>query len=87
MLAEHWSDGGKGAAKLAENVVETIDKNTTSLKFLYEDNDKPEDKIKKVASEIYRAKDVSFSAQAKKKLIEISDLGYNSFPVCMAKTQ
>ena len=55
--------------------------------MLYEDNDKPEDKIKKVASEIYRAKDVSFSAQAKKKLVEISDLGYNSFPVCMAKTQ
>ena len=87
VLAEHWSDGGKGAAKLAENVVETIDKNTTSLKFLYEDNDKPEDKIKKVASEIYRAKDVTFSAQAQKKLTEISDLGYNSFPVCMAKTQ
>ncbi len=87
VLAEHWSDGGKGAAKLAENVVEIIDKNTSSLKFLYEDNDKPEDKIKKVASEIYRAKDVSFSAQAMKKLNEISDLGYNSFPVCMAKTQ
>ena len=62
-------------------------KTPSSLKFLYEDNDKPEDKIKKVASEIYRAKDVSFSAQAKKKLVEISDLGYNSFPVCMAKTQ
>ena len=53
MLAEHWSDGGKGAAKLAENVVDTIEKKVR-LKFLYDDNDTPKQKIKKVASEIYR---------------------------------
>ena len=75
VLAEHWSDG-EGAAKLAENVVRQLIKHH-SLKLLYEDNDKPEDKIKKVASEIYRAKDVSFSAQAR-KIVEISDLD-NSF--------
>ena len=44
-------------------------------------------KINKVVKEIYRATDVSFSPQAKKKLKEISDLGYDHFPVCMAKTQ
>jgi formate--tetrahydrofolate ligase len=87
VLAEHWADGGKGASKLAETVIENIESNKSSLKFLYEDNEKPEEKIKKVAVEIYRASDVSFSAQAKKKLKEISDLGYDNFPVCMAKTQ
>ena len=87
ILAEHWADGGKGASKLAETVIENIENENSSIEFLYEDNEKPEEKIKKVAVEIYRAADVSFSAQAKKKLKEISDLGYDNFPVCMAKTQ
>ena len=87
ILAEHWADGGKGASKLAETVIENIENKKSSLKFLYEDNEKPEEKIKKVAVEIYRAADVSFSVQAKKKLKEISELGYDNFPVCMAKTQ
>ncbi|MFL2678862.1 MAG: formate--tetrahydrofolate ligase [Alphaproteobacteria bacterium] len=87
ILAEHWAHGGKGAQKLAESVVQIIDNNKNSLKFLYEDSDKPELKINKVVKEIYRATDVSFSPQAKKKLKEISDLGYDHFPVCMAKTQ
>ena len=87
ILAEHWADGGKGASRLAETVIENIESKKSSLKFLYEDDEKPEEKIKKVAIEIYRASDVSFSAQAKKKLKEISDLGYDNFPVCMAKTQ
>ena len=87
ILAEHWADGGKGASKLAETVIENIESKKSSLKFLYNDNESPEEKIKKVAVEIYRASDVSFSPQAKKKLKEISELGYNNFPVCMAKTQ
>ena len=87
VLAEHWSNGGEGAAKLAETVVGTIEKNPSSLKFIYEDEDKPKEKINKICSEIYRAKDVTFSAQAEKKLLEISKLGFDKFPVCMAKTQ
>ena len=54
---------------------------------MYDDNETPGEKIKKVAIEIYRASDVSFSPQAKKKLKEISELAYDHFPVCMAKTQ
>ena len=87
ILAEHWADGGKGASRLAETVIENIESKKSSLKLLYKDDEKPEEKIKKVAIEIYRASEVSFSAQAKKKLKEISDLGYDNFPVCMAKTQ
>ncbi len=87
VLAEHWAEGGKGAAKLAEAVIETIDGNTSDLKFLYEDKDDPKSKINKICKEIYRANDVTFSAQAEKKLNEISKLGFESFTVCMAKTQ
>ncbi len=87
ILAEHWKDGGKGASKLAEEVVQIIQTKDSNLKFLYDDNEKPEEKILKIAKEIYRAENVTFSASASKKLDEISKLGFDHFPVCMAKTQ
>ena len=49
ILAEHWKDGGKGASKLAETVIDTIDNKDSDLKFLYEDKDKPIEKIKKIS--------------------------------------
>ena len=67
VLAEHWAEGGKGAKSLAEEVVEIVESNQGKIDFLYADSDTPENKIKKVANEIYRATEVSFSAQAKKK--------------------
>ena len=87
ILAEHWKDGGKGASKLAEEVVQIIETKDSNLQFLYDDNEKPENKILKIAKEIYRAENVTFSATASKKLDEISKLGFDHFPVCMAKTQ
>ena len=67
--------------------METIESNTDDLKFLYQDEDNPKIKIDKICKEIYRANDVTFSAQTLKKLNEISKLGFDNFPVCMAKTQ
>ena len=87
ILAEHWKDGGKGASKLAETVISTIQNKNAELKFTYDDEDDVKEKIKKISKEIYRASDVTFSQPALKKLDEISKLGYNHFPVCMAKTQ
>ena len=87
VLAEHWSKGGEGAAKLAEEVIKTIEKKSVDFKFLYEESDSPALKIEKIAKEIYRAAEISFSPAAEKKLDEIEKLGYNEFPVCMAKTQ
>ena len=87
ILAEHWKDGGKGASKLAETVFSTIENKKAELKFTYDDKDDVKEKIKKISKEIYRASDVTFSQPALKKLDEISKLGYNHFPVCMAKTQ
>ena len=87
VLAEHWSDGGKGASKLAESVVEIVEKNNSKVNFLYNDDEIPEKKINKISKEIYRAVDVTFSPQASKKLNEISKLGFDHYPVCMAKTQ
>ena len=87
VLAEHWAKGGEGAANLAEKVVNIVENNKAKFKFLYEDKDSPRTKIEIISKEIYRASNVSFSPQALKKLNEISSIGYDHFPVCMANTQ
>ena len=83
-----YAAGGEGAADLARLVVETIDKNPSKpLQFAYDDEDTTEEKIEKVAKNIYGAASVSFGAAAKKKLQMIKELGFERFPVCIAKTQ
>ena len=86
VLAEHWAEGGKGAKSLAEEVVEIVESNQGKIDFLYADSDTPENKIKKVANEIYRATEVVFLLK-QRKTKWISKLGFDNFPVCMAKTQ
>ena len=81
-------EGGKGAEELAKLVVETINnKPSTPLTLTYDDADSVEDKVTKVATKIYGASKVTYSADAKKKLKMIYDMGYQHFPVCIAKTQ
>lgn len=83
-----YAAGGEGAADLARLVVDTIDKNPSKpLQFAYDDEDTTEEKIEKVAKNIYGAASVSFGATAKKKLQMIKELGFERFPVCIAKTQ
>lgn len=83
-----YAAGGEGAADLARLVVDTIDKNPSKpLQFAYNEEDTTEDKIEKVAKNIYGAASVSFGAAAKKKLQMIKELGFERFPVCIAKTQ
>ena len=80
--------GGEGAAKLAQLVVDTInEKPSSNLQFAYDDTDSVEDKIAKVAKNLYGAASVTFSAAAKKKLAMVAELGYTHFPICIAKTQ
>lgn len=83
-----YAEGSKGAVDLANLVVETIEKHPSEpLKLVYDDEDSIEEKVEKVAKNIYGAASVSFAAQAKKKLQMIKELGYEHFPVCIAKTQ
>lgn len=83
-----YAAGGEGAADLARLVVDTIDKNPSKpLQFAYDDEDTTEEKIEKVTKNIYGAASVSFGAAAKKKLQMIKELGFERFPVCIAKTQ
>lgn len=83
-----FNEGGKGAEELARLVVQTIEeKPSSALQLAYDDNDSVEEKIEKVSTKVYGAQEVTFSAEAKKKLQMIYDMGYDKFPVCIAKTQ
>ena len=86
-LSEVWEKGGLGGIELAKKVLYVLENKEADFKLLYDDSLSLEDKIKKVATEIYGANGVTFSAAAKKELTRITDLGMGDLPVCMAKTQ
>ncbi|MDR0185564.1 formate--tetrahydrofolate ligase [Prevotella brunnea] len=83
-----FADGGKGAEALARLVVDTIEKNPSKpLKLTYYGTDSIEEKVNKIAKNIYGAKEVILLSRAKKQLALIEKLGFDKFPVCIAKTQ
>ncbi|MHA1258450.1 MAG: formate--tetrahydrofolate ligase [Candidatus Heimdallarchaeaceae archaeon] len=85
--SEVFMKGGEGGIELAEAVLEAIEKGVGNVKFIYELTDSIETKIEKVAKEIYGAKDVEYSPKALQDIAAIEQLGYDDFPLCMAKTQ
>ena len=86
--ATHWSDGGKGAVGLAQQVIDTIEENPqNTFKPLYDDSLSIKEKIETVAREIYHAGSVSYSKQAERQLAELVAEGCDALPVCIAKTQ
>ena len=85
-LVEGWAKGGEGAIDIAQKLVELVDKKE-EFKYMYEDTDTIKDKIFKVATKVYGAKDVNYSEEAIKEIDRIEKLGYGNLPVCIAKTQ
>lgn len=86
-LSRVWEKGGEGGMELAEKVLETLEHKTSCFAPIYPDEMSLEDKIKTVATKIYGADDVTYSPAAKKALGRITELGFDSLPVCMAKNQ
>lgn len=84
--AEMFAKGGEGGKELAEKVVKACEKES-NFSTLYDLDLNIKQKVNKIAAEIYRADDVIFTAQANKALAKIEELGGNSLPVCVAKTQ
>ncbi|ARP50023.1 MULTISPECIES: formate--tetrahydrofolate ligase [Caproicibacterium] len=85
-LSEVFAKGGEGGIAVAEKVVKACEQ-PNHFHFLYEGDSPLEDKISRIASEIYGAKDVVYTKKAKKALKEIKTLGGDKLPVCIAKTQ
>ena len=86
-LSQVWEKGGEGGIALAEKVLETLEKRESNFRVLYEDEIPLEEKIKRVAVEIYGAGSVSISTLAEKQLKRLEELGFGNLPVCMAKNQ
>jgi formate--tetrahydrofolate ligase len=82
-----WEHGGEGTMDLARAVVESIESGKNNYAPLYDYSMSIEDKINRIATEIYGADGVTYSGKAKTQLKEYIELGYNNLPVCVAKTQ
>ncbi len=82
-----WGKGGMGATDLAKEVMNLCEKDNSKFSFCYNDEDSIETKINKIAKNIYGANKVNFTPQALSDLELINKLGYNSYPVIIAKTQ
>ena len=86
-ISSHWSDGGKGAADLAQHVAELVDSNQSSFKTLYDDELSLWEKIKHIATSIYGAEDIIADKKVRNKIKKLEEDGYGNYPICMAKTQ
>jgi formate--tetrahydrofolate ligase len=86
VTANHWAEGGKGAADLAKMVVQLCEQPSKPA-FVYEDADSLWEKISKIAKKVYRAAEVTADAKVRAQIKKLQDDGYGHFPVCVAKTQ
>ncbi len=86
-VCEGFLKGSAGTEDLAKKVAQICEKPMREINFTYDANDPVKTKIEKIATKIYGAKDVVFSPRAQEDLAEISRLGFESLPVCVAKTQ
>ena len=86
-LAEVWEKGGEGGKELAGKVLDTLEQKRSFFEPLYGDELSLTEKIHTVASEIYGAGGVTYTAAAKKQLEKLERAGFGRLPVCIAKTQ
>lgn len=86
-LSEVFSKGADGGIELANAVLEALKADNVKITRSYDLNEPVMDKIKNIARKVYGANDVIFSKEALRDLRRISKLGFDNFPICMAKTQ
>lgn len=85
-LCECWEKGGAGAVDLAKEVVAACEKGG-KIAFAYDGEDDIKTKIFKVATKVYGAADVEYTAKAEKSIARITKMGKGNLPICIAKTQ
>lgn len=86
-IVDYFARGSEGGIELAEKVVQMVDNDVSTSHGLYDWDSPVEDKIFKVANEIYGAQKVDYTAEAKLDLRRINKFGYDKLPICIAKTQ
>ncbi len=85
-LSEVWGKGGNGGIELAREVVRLCEE-PNNFRYSYELDMSIEEKIKAIATKIYRADDINILPAARKQLEQLEALGFGNLPICMAKTQ
>ena len=85
-LSEVWAKGGEGGKALAEEVVRLCEQ-PNDFRFSYELDGTIEEKLETICKKIYHADGVQLTDNAKKQLKQLTELGYDKCPICMAKTQ
>ena len=85
--ANVWEKGGEGGIALASKLLDVLNNKKAAFKLLYKDELSIEEKISKIATEIYGAKEIVIEPKAKKEIEKINALGFSHLPVCMAKNQ
>ena len=86
-VSKVWEEGGKGGIELAEKILYTLENKKSHFTLLYPDDMSLEDKLHTIATKIYGAKNVVYSSAAKKALDRAKALGFDKFPICVAKNQ
>ena len=87
-LSEVWAKGGEGGKALAEEVVRLCEQESSdSFKYVYDLDTTIEEKLNAIATKVYRADGVVVTADAKKQIQQLTELGFDKMPICMAKTQ
>jgi formate--tetrahydrofolate ligase len=86
-MCTHWADGGAGTEALAQHIVEVANSGKADFKPLYPDDMPLREKVRTIATEIYRASDISCDSSVETKFKDLEAMGFGHLPVCMAKTQ
>ena len=87
VLSTVWADGGRGGEALAREVVRLCEEEKGNFSFAYELDSTIEEKIRAIVTRVYRGSDINILPAAQKQIAQLTALGFDKMPVCMAKTQ
>jgi formate--tetrahydrofolate ligase len=87
VIADHWAQGGAGAAELARLVVDLAESGKAQFKMLYPNEMPLVEKLRTICQRLYGAADIELSSAARDQFAQIESQGFGNFPVCVAKTQ
>lgn len=86
-LSDVWAKGGLGGIDLAQKVIELANQTTEAMRYPYDLTQSIEDKISGIVTKVYRGQGAVFSLKAKRQIRQLTELGFDQLPICMAKTQ
>ncbi len=87
LLSQVWEKGGRGGLELAEEVLRLCREERADFRFSYGLELPIEEKLRAIVRRVYGGRDISLLPAAEKQLRELTELGFGSLPVCVAKTQ